>query len=262
MRNCSLSIIMILFLLTGQPCPAQNLVSNPSFESFSNCPLSLVSMPFSSNFSQFPTVNGWSTPVKATTPDYLNDCAPASSGLQVPLSTFGYQPARTGAAYTGIIPFQGQFVNGNLTYDYREYLQTLLNQQMAAGKQYCVSFYVSPTISPNFTFNYVALDELGINFSVDRPVDTINRTISLPYHIKNQTGNFLSDTSSWYRISGVYQAGGGEKWLTLGCFNSGGAPAINPLYPTVPAANLLYWTYLFVDDVEVYEITGSDTISS
>lgn len=130
---------------------------------------------------------------------------------------------------------------------------------MQAGRDYCVSFNVSPTISSNFNYNYVGIDQIGINFSAPRPVDTVNRFISLPYHIKNAAGNYLSDSSKWYKISGVYKATGGEQWLTLGSFNNGPPSFIN-VYPANPIPNTLYWTYIFIDDVSVVEITPADTV--
>jgi gliding motility-associated-like protein len=252
----------ILYCFTVSLAGAQNLVPNPSFEQYNNCPSTLVSMPYSGNYSFFPTIQHWTTPVRYTTPDFLHDCAQASSGLKVPNTTFGYQLAKSGAAYGGIIAFQGQYTGGTLTSDYREYLQTQLLQPMVAGRQYCVSFFVSPTISANFNYNYVAVDEIGINFSVNRPVDTINRTLSLPYHIKNTPGNFLTDTSKWYKIHGTYTATGGEQWLTLGTFFNGAAPVFVPVHPGNPNPAIMYWNYFFVDDVSVTELTSADTVIS
>lgn len=259
MRPLRLTIFFISFFFLK--AKAQNLVYNPGFESYNVCPSNLLSMPYSSDYSYFPTITWWTNPVRLSSPDYLNQCAVPTSGLQVPNTTFGYQQPHSGAAYAGIIAFQGQMTNGTLSYDYREYLQNRLAQPMVAGKQYCVSFYVSPTISPAFNFNYVALDEFGLNFSQQRPIDTVNRFISLPYHIKNISGTYLSDTSKWYKISGIYMATGGEEWLTIGCFANGSSPSFINVYPATPNQNILYWTYLYIDDVSVSEITSADTIN-
>mgnify|MGYP003939085657 FL=1 len=237
-------------------------MSNPGFESYNSCPNSFVSMPFTPNYDVFPTVLDWTTPVKQTTPDYMNDCVSTGGSWTTPNTLFGYQVPHSGTAYSGIIAFQGQYTNGILTYDYREYLQTRLKKPMVAGKQYCVRFYVSPTISANFNYNYVALDEVGANFSVNRPTDTQNRTISLPYHIVNTPGNFLTDTAKWYRIGGTYTAQGGEEWLTIGCFNGNGTVlAHTQVYPPIPNPALPSWNYLFVDDVIVTEMSSADTIT-
>jgi len=259
MKYSWLIAAFVLCFLT-QGARSQNLVPNPGFENYSNCPSTFISMPFSKDYSYFPTVHSWTTPLRLTTPDYLNSCAPTSSGLNVPNSTFGYQLPQSGAAYAGIIAFQGQFTNGTLTYDYREYLQIKLSQPMVAGKQYCVKFFVSPTISSHFSYNYVALDEIGINFSGQRPMDTANRTLPLPYHVKNAPGLFLTDSSKWYNISGIYNATGGENWLTLGTFQTGNPPAFVPITPAVPNTQKMHWSYLYIDDVSVVEVTPGDSI--
>lgn len=260
MRYRYLSVTVIL-LIIFQIAAAQNLVPNPDFETYNNCPSNLLSIPFSNNYNNFPTITSWTNPAKLSSPDYLNSCAASVSGLKIPYSTFGYQQPVSGNAYAGIIAFQGEFNNGSLQYDYREYLQNKLTQPLTAGRQYCISFHVSPTVSAAFNFNYVAIDEIGINLSAQRNTDTLNYTMSLPYDVENNPGNFISDTSKWYKVQGVYMASGGENWLTLGNFkNSNNAPVFQNIYPQTPDPNRIYWAYLFIDDVSVVEITSADTI--
>lgn len=257
-RRSFFTVILYLFCSS---LAAQNLVPNPSFEAYNSCPNSLNSIPYSGNYTIFPTVQDWTTPLSATSPDYFHDCAPANSGMKVPQTAFGIQPTHTGAAYAGIIPFQGQFAGGTLTYDYREYIQTRLAQPMVAGRQYCVSFYVSPTVSGTFLHHALALDEVGIHFSTNRPVDTINRTLTLPYHIKSPAGSFFTDTNKWYKVTGVYTASGGEQWLTLGTFKNTNMPSFLPLVNIPPNPTGMLWSYLFVDDVSVLPLTTADTLT-
>jgi gliding motility-associated-like protein len=258
MKYCLLTIVF-LFLVSARS-QGQNYVPNPSFEIYTGCPWNLLSMPFSKDYTAFPTVQNWTNPAKYSSPDYLNQCAPVNSGMNVPGSTFGYQAAVSGNAYAGIIAWEGMYINGSFNYDYREYIQTQLTQPLIAGKQYCISFHVSPTISPAFNLNYSAIDELGANLSVQRPVDTLKNFMSLPYHVESDNGTFFNDTSKWYRIKNAYTATGGESWLTLGCFNnSSNPPAFQNLYPQVPNNSLPYWSYLFIDEVSVTEITSADS---
>jgi len=259
--GCRYLNIILLFCFTWGPAPAQNLVPNPSFELYNNCPNNLVSMPFSADYTNFPTITDWTNPCRLSSPDYLNACAVNTSGMKVPYSTFGFQQPTSGNAYTGIIAFQGQYVNGSLVHDYREYLQTRLVQPLEAGKMYCVTFYVSPTISSVFNFNYVAVDEIGIDFTVDRDLDTSHYSMIRQYDVRNTPGVYLSDTSKWYRVNGTYTATGGEQWLTLGTFNTtNSAPPFVNVTPSAPNSNLLYWNYVYIDDVSVREITSADTV--
>lgn len=249
-----------LTLLSGFSPRAQNLVPNPDFELYNNCPVNLAAMPFSNDLTYFPTVLSWSNPVLLSSPDYLAGCATPASQLQVPNTLFGYQQATSGSAYAGIIAFQGQWQVGSLIYDYREYLQARLLQPLKAGSQYCVRFFVSPTISPSFHFNYIAIDEIGINFSKQRQIDTLHNNLSLPYSVRSTPGVYFADTSKWYVVEGVYTASGGEEWLTLGTFKNANPPAFQQIWPQTPNLAQTFWNYLFIDDVSVVEMTSADTI--
>lgn len=251
-------MIAVLFFF-AIAAKGQNMVPNTGFEARNACPSNPITMPYSAGYNYFPTVLNWSNPVKKTSPDYLNTCAPTASGFKIPATVFGYKQTHNGDAAAGIIAWEGTFMNGNPVFDYREYLQNRLSQPMIAGQQYCVSFYVSPAINTHYNINFVALQQIGINFSASRPVDTVNYTLSLPYDIQNKQNNFISDTAIWYKISGVYTAKGSEQWLTLGCFNNGGVPLYQQAYPTMPIAGVVYRSYLFIDDVQVRKITPKDT---
>jgi gliding motility-associated-like protein len=240
---------------------AQNLVPNPDFETYNSCPFSFSSMPYSSSYNNFPTVASWTNPVRFTSPDYLHVCAPAASGLQLPKSSFGYQAPHSGNAYTGIIAWEGRMSGSTVVLDYREYIQNKLSQPMQAGKRYCVSFFVSPTVDATFLANYVSIDEIGASFSAVRPADSANFTLTLPYHVKNAAGNFLSDTAGWHKITGTYLASGGEEWLTIGCFNNSGSfPAYIPFSSAPPNPGLNHRAYLFIEDVQVREIVPGDSV--
>jgi gliding motility-associated-like protein len=163
-------------------------------------------------------------------------------------------------AYTGLIAFEGQYVNGTLNIDYREYIQCRLLQPLQAGRQYCVSFHLSPTIGPTGNFNYVALDNIGVNFSATQPVSTSGYTLTLPTQVTSTPGVFFSDTTTWYKISTVFTATGGEEWLTIGCFkNNGGIPGLQQVYPATPDPNYPQRSYIYLDDISVSKVLPSDT---
>lgn len=258
--QCSLRMMIAFFCLTVSAAKAQNIVPNAGFEAYNACPSSPITMPYSAGNNYFPTVINWSNPVKKSSPDYMNTCATITSGLKIPATVFGFKNAYAGNACAGIIAWEGTIVNGNPVFDYREYLQNKLSQPMIAGKQYCVSFYVSPAINPSANINFVNLQQIGINFSANRSIDTNGYALALAYSIQNKTGNYLGDTAKWYKISGVYTATGSEQWLTLGCFSNGGNPLYQQAYPTTPIAGAAYRSYLFIDEVQVHKITTNDTI--
>src|SRR4051812_49167417 len=102
-------LLMILASLNGS---GQNLVPNGDFETYNSCPTTLSGIGFSPSCTLFPTVASWVNPLKNSTPDYLNSCAPGSTGVKVPATVFGYQLPYDGNAYAGIIAWDGQNMGG------------------------------------------------------------------------------------------------------------------------------------------------------
>ena len=109
-----------------------NLVSNGSFEEYSQCPDPATLDPMPDNMIELAT--GWDNPT-GYSPDYFHSCVVIANGLGVPQNGYGHQNARTGNAYAGLISM--------IETDGREYIQTQLATQLIAGKQYVVTFYVS-----------------------------------------------------------------------------------------------------------------------
>src|ERR1700741_3310729 len=92
-----------------------NLVPNPSFENFSQCP---------NGQAQLSYANSWIQPT-GNTPDYFNACAnPAFIGI--PHNFIGSQNARTGTAYAGFSPYY------NCVWNCREYIEVPLIDTLTA----------------------------------------------------------------------------------------------------------------------------------
>lgn len=241
---------------------AQNLVPNPGFENYNSCPTGVGTanyevLAYSPGFVNFPVLTGWVSPLKITTPDYFNSCAPLASGIQVPETNFGHQHAHSGVGYAGIVAWEATISGTNVSAEWREYIQTRLVQPLQPGDRYCVSFYVSNTTSqrPGFNFNYMGLDALGINFSTTQQLSTTSISLNLTYDVVGPPGKYLDDTLGWTRVKGIYTAQGGEQWLTLGYFGTG----IPPHNIVVADPSSKYRAYYFIDDVTVAPITGTDT---
>jgi len=172
--------------------------------------------------------------------DLYNSCTSALNE-SVPGNDAGYQFAKTGNGYTGIIFLEISDTN------YREYIEGSLLSSLKANKKYCVEFYVSKADR----WSRYATDDIGLYFTNDslldnRPSPLPTRTIRLFPHIKNVSGNIITDTSNWVKISGEYIAHGGEKYFTIGNFSSFN----NTNY--ILAANGVYdYAYYFIDDISV-----------
>ncbi len=238
---------------------AQNLVPNPSFEDFNYCPNGISAIDYSPGYTSFPSVKSWVNPLKRTSPDYFHTCAAPNSGVHVPEITFGHQRPHTGNAFAGIIAWEEYATGGG----FGEYLQCKLTAPLKAGEKYCVSFFVSPSISKDIARNYIAIDEVGINFGKTQAYNASNEFLSLPYDIVTPFSTYLTDSSAWIRVSGIYAAKGGEEWLTIGRFNNTGLPPNSvQAYPATPDPNMDFRAYIYVDDVNVSLITAADTIVS
>lgn len=259
MRHIRLCIWMLLLSMYPYIAHCQNLVPNPSFEDYNVCPNGISGIDFSPAYTSFPTLKDWVNPLKYTSPDYCNVCAVPASGVHIPEVAFGYQRPKTGQAYAGIILWEESTTPGN-TYSFGEYLETKLTTPMLAGQDYCVSFYVSATVTSNLNFNYMAMDDIGLSFSNSQVSQASGSFLSLPYHLQNAPGNYLTDTAGWIKVNGVYRAKGGEQWLTIGRFNSG-MPAHTMITPATPNPSLPYRQYVYIDDVNVYRISQTDTVT-
>lgn len=227
----------VMFLLFGMlflhPLKSQNLVENPSFETYVNCPKRL------GNFST--DVKGWSTPTEGST-DYFNGC---STEMGTPKNFNGSQPANFGRGYAGLYLFAPD--------DYREYFQTKLLQPLKEGVKYRVSFYVSLAERSDF-----AIKEFGVLFSKDKlSVDTKKElSKKLLYQQKKNSynyleigySNFYSDTQDWILVHTEFVAKGSEKYLMIGNFKSN---ARTRLFKT--KRNAKQGAYYYVDMVEVSE---------
>lgn len=213
----------------------QNLVPNPSFEEYSQCPDPATLDPMPDNMIELAT--GWGNPT-GYSPDYFNSCVPITNGYGVPQNGRGFQNARTGNAYAGLISM--------IETDSREYIQTELTQTLIAGKQYLVTFYVSLCEVSTYASN-----NIGAYF--------YNNAINLPSHMwvlsfspqiaNNPVTNPLTDTLGWTEVSGTFTALGGEKYMIIGNFNDDASTDTihKPVFPS-PA-----WTtsYHYIDDVSV-----------
>ncbi|MBS1772528.1 MAG: gliding motility-associated C-terminal domain-containing protein [Bacteroidetes bacterium] len=262
MRYIGLCITTLLALLCQNKAYCQNLVPNPSFETYNSCPTGLAGLDYSASYSSFSTAQSWVNPLKYTSPDYFNVCAIPASGVHVPEATFGYQKARTGNAFAGIILWEESKTPGNV-YSFAEYLQCKLISPMVAGKRYCVSFYVSPTIAASLSFNYIATDEIGINFSNTQIASPTGSFLTAPYHIVSPANKFMQDTAGWIKVTGTYVASGGEEWLVIGRFNNTSGSPNNVLsFPSVANPSFPYRQYVYIDDVNVSVISPADTIRS
>ena len=118
MKKLWLPLVSLLALLDWSHANAQstdNMVYNPSFEEYSQCPQRIDALGIMSG------VDAWWQPTKGSS-DYFNACG--GRECQTPRNKMGQQEPRTGTAYCGIYCSKENS---------REYLQTELREPLVAG---------------------------------------------------------------------------------------------------------------------------------
>ena len=215
---------------------AQNLVKNPSFETFVDCPKRL------GNFDT--DVADWSIPTQGST-DYFNAC---STAMGTPKNFNGQQLADFGKGYAGLYLYAPE--------DYREYLQAELSQTLEQGKEYKVSFFVSLAERSDF-----AIKEFGVLFSSDKLVVPTKKELAKRYWYQ-QKGNsynyleigyskFYDDKEDWISISTRFTAKGSERFLILGNFKNN---VRTRMFKTKKTAR--QGAYYYMDMVKVEAVKG------
>jgi OOP family OmpA-OmpF porin len=216
----------------------QNLVPNPSFETFSSCP---------NSSSQLNLTGNWSF-VGAST-DYYNACSPQGN-MSVPSNIYGYQDGCDGDGYVGLITYSvGDFQQENTI---REPLGTFLTQSLIIGQKYYLSFKAVLTIN-NFESGG-ACNKLGAKLS------TVAYSNSNPTPVDNfahvWTDSVITDSVNWTTISGSFIADSAYSFISIGNFFD----STNIQYVDF---NGLWYTetaYYYVDDVRLS--TDSNFVSS
>lgn len=217
----SILSLCLCFNLTGQ-----NLVRNCDFEVINACPTAS---------GQLEKATNCCAPGTGTS-DLCHLCG--GTGVGVPYNLWGTQEAFSGDSYAHIICYYPTYGN-----DYREYIQTELACELKAGKEYKATFYMSISDNSRYT-----VDGLGLHFSVEPLAQSGNNIIDLdvPVNLSLPHGTIVYDKELWTVISGIYQASGGEKYITIGNFT----PEEELIIYTYPGITTTY-NSIYIDMVSV-----------
>lgn len=200
----------------------QNLVPNPSFEYYTQCPWENMQLELAYPWRTIYIYNSGSV-------EYYNYCS----------STYypRFQIPRTGSGYAGLF----LYVNPTYTHE-KENLQIQLKRPLIKNKKYCVRIYMSL-----HNLAYFATSNVGALFSDSLIFGPLDGSLFLP-NFKPQIYNYtiISDTSDWFLFEGSFIANGGEKFMIIGSFVADkDANAVTLNYGQFAA-------YYFFDDISVY----------
>lgn len=161
----------------------------------------------------------------------------------VPSNYMGTQASKSGSNYAGIIAYYaddaGLFRTIPGYRKYSEYIQFAFREPLVTGRAYSVSFSLS--LSEESAY---AVSGLGLYFSTTK-VDVKNNSFLpiTPYFV---CVDILTSTE-WIPFTCTYVASGGERYLTLGCFDK----YMDTLKVIADNTNNSRKAYYYVDDVGV-----------
>jgi len=194
------TVLTTIFIIHFASIWGQNLVPNPSFEDFSDCPFFIGVMT---------PVNHWET--YGNSPDYYNACA--EEAITVPDAFVGYQYPRTGNAMAGIVTYVWEQAPG--WPDYRENIGAELLDTLEIGQEYYVSMHINLSgFLPDWQI--IAANKTGIRFST---VKYDSLTPPLPNNFAHIfTDSIVTDTVQWLQVSGSFIADSAYSHIVIGNF--------------------------------------------
>lgn len=210
-------------LFTAGQSHAQNLVPNPSFEEYENCP---------NNLGQVYNVSGWAS--TRLSPDYFNACSSGGfNSPSVPHNYWGYQIPSSGNAYCG---FAARYGPDNI----REFLGASLNQSLQSGTEYFASFKVSLSFKDTNSLS-CAVNNLGMLLTMNQYSEANPAPICNCAQVYETS--IISDTSAWITVSGSFIADSNYTFINIGNFFS------DLLTDSIQIHGQVCDAYYYIDDV-------------
>lgn len=222
----------------------QNLIPNPSFESYTSPFCGIMS---ASDFDQT-TVN-WT--VAGGTPDlYFVDGLINSTCYNYqpvnqypgPIGIKGTETPRTGGVFGAFWAYMIPGMNQ------REYLQTALSTPMVVGKTYIVEFYVS--LADNME-NYT--NKIGAHLSTSAIIASGSNVLN--YTPQIEASGFISNYSGWTKVSDTITASQPYSYITIGNFYDDNNTTVMP-NPNASNGVGCYGAYYYIDDVRIEEVSA------
>lgn len=215
------ALFLYFFSVLVLVMPAQNLVNNPSFETFTACP---------SGYGQINNATGWANYMGSV--DYMHTCATFAS-VGVPNSFFGVEPALTGNAYGGLLTYHSSAP--------REVTGRPLSTPLVIGNTYYCSLWAS--VGENYS--RFATNNLGFQFNTSATAAISN--VSQVY-----SPGLLTNNSGWVQVTGSFVASTAFTHVAIGNFFTDANTTISVLNAGVT----FQAGYYFIEDVCVSPTVG------
>lgn len=231
------STIFVLGLSTFSAFAQENLVPNGSFEATEGK---------IKKIGAISSATGWSSPTAVQADLFIPGKV---MEINVPDNMYGKEDAKEGSNYAGIVAFS---VGNKVP---RSYLMTKLSTPLKKGMRYCVKFSLSLADGSKYACN-----QIGVNFSKKQlPGEGkgIIEDVAHVQHANNETKK-INQMYNWDQVCGIYEATGGEKFITIGNFYPDGKTSSETNRKNKDLKiNQIVAAYYYIDDVSV-ELLGKN----
>lgn len=214
-----------------------NLIPNPSFEYFDSAPKEI---------GQLHLARPWQSVAQQGDQPADFFAAGAKPRVDVPANFNGTEPARTGSAYAGLIPFS-RMDDGQ----YREFLIAPLKEPLQAGCTYRAGCFVSRAERSKW-----AVDGIQLLFVPRLPL--LAQGGYAQYLPQVKAADILRESTGWTEVSGTFRARGGEKLLLIGNFQSSDDTGQRRLIAKGKDKEGGDIAYYYLDDVSCEKVMEAD----
>ncbi len=181
---------------------------------------------------------GWMSPTGAPADLFSGK---VKDGFGTPLNTYGDEAPYEGNNYAGIRVFS----YGDK--EPRQYISAKLKLPMRRDAKYCVTFYVNLAEGSKYASN-----NIGANFSKKQYNISEKKSIMTNTHVMHKDNPVFNAFFGWEQVCGIYQAQGGEKFITIGNFSANGETESARLKkPKTFMGTTVVSAYYFIDNISV-----------
>lgn len=203
---------------------SQNLIPNPSFEDYIECPFT---------YGQIWKAYDWGNVTNHLgSPDYYNSCD-TSSTVSVPINLWDTIYSASGNAHAGIILLAWG--------DFREYITARLTEELKKGYRYFISLQYQLCRNCGY-----ATDALGIYLS-EKSITGDSTDFYLPYVPQIINSSLLNNRIEWETLTFEYIAKGIEQYITIGNFQQYDSSVL-----TIDLGSGSPRSYIYIDDLAIY----------
>jgi OmpA-OmpF porin, OOP family len=238
--TCTICIILNSLILFSQ-----NLVPNPSFETYKFSP----DKSFNDNELSL-YLNDWISPTVAS-PDFYVYTENPTNKDPFRFYTFGDQKAYDGNVFVGLLlqVYFGEYISYDKIY-IREYVQAKLLKPLLKGHKYHVSMYYK--LSERCSY---AIDGLEIYFSKEK-ITSLSYLLDYKPQISNRDGNILTNCQ-WNKLEGYFIADKRMDYITIGNFKRYNQIHFKQVQPR--DSIISEYAYYLIDKIEVFEVNKNDS---